>query len=178
LPRVAGLRLIADEDGFLDPVDLLFGPMRYVPALRRPPMHSSRRPVPVRILDQEAVRFVITGSAAALLFYLLTFAVVAVGVPPFAGTLLAYVTVLVGTYTVQHAWTFRGRQAHRRSFPRYLVAQAAAAMVASTVAHVCGLAGLPAAVLAACSTVSGSAVSFVMSKFWVFAPRFEPPARA
>lgn len=123
------------------------------------------------LLRNQTVRFVITGSGAAFLFYVLTYAFIRWGAPPFGGTLAAYAIAFVTSYTIQHAWTFQGRQAHSTSFPRYLAAQVAAALVASTTARVCGGFDAPVALTALASTLAGSALSYVLSRYWVFADR-------
>ena len=141
-------------------------------------MRASSSGSATRLLESETIRFVITGGSAAAFFYLLTYALIELGAPPFNGTLAAYTVALVASYSVQHAWTFRGRQTHRRSFPRYLAAQAAAALVAGTVARACGQWGAPPAAVALASTLTGSGLSFVLSKFWVFAHRTHPDERS
>lgn len=123
------------------------------------------------LLRNQTVRFVITGGGAALLFYVLTYAFIRSDAPPFAGTLAAYAIAFATSYTVQHAWTFQGRQAHSSSFPRYLAAQIAAALLASTTARLCGGLGAPVALTALASTLTASALSYVLSRYWVFADR-------
>lgn len=122
-------------------------------------------------LGDETVRFVLTGGGVALLFYVLTFGFIRMGVTPFPATLTAYAIGFATSYTIQHAWTFRGRQAHGRAFPRYLAAQLVAALVASAVARSCGRAGLPTALVALAPTLTGSALSYLLSRYWVFSLR-------
>ena len=123
------------------------------------------------LLQNETVRFLITGSSAACLFYAGTFALIQLGAAPFESTLAAYGLAFVVSYSVQHSWTFRGRQAHARSFPRYLAAQLCAAGVAALTARSVAHAGAIPAVTALASTLSGSALSYMLSKGWVFAVR-------
>lgn len=120
------------------------------------------------MLQNETIRFVIAGSSAALLFYALTFAAIRLGAPPFAGTLGAYAITFLVSYSVQQSWTFRGRQGHARALPRYLAAQVTAAVVAGVAAHAVAGTGAGPAGAALASTLTGSALSYVLSKYWVF----------
>lgn len=134
------------------------------------------RPLPIRrdldrLLRNQTVRFLITGSGAALLFYLLTYAFIRSGATPFGGTLAAYALAFVTSYTIQHAWTFQGRQAHARSFPRYLAAQVAAALAASTTARLFGSLGATPALTALASTLVSGVLGYILSRYWVFAER-------
>ncbi len=132
---------------------------------------SSGFSLPSDLLQRETVRFLITGSGAAALFYVLTFVLIRIGAAPFAGTLLAYAIAFLVSYSLQHSWTFRGRQAHARSFPRYLVTQLCCAVVAALVARTVALAEAAPALTALASTLSGSALGYVLSKAWVFTER-------
>ena len=122
------------------------------------------------MLMNRNVRFVIAGGGAAVLFYTATFSLLRLDVPPFPAVLSAYVVAIVVSYTVQHRWTFGGEHAHARSFPRYVAAQAASALLTSLVARALGGGfDLPPAILSGCTTLFGSALSYVLSRFWVFA---------
>ena len=121
------------------------------------------------LLDHETVRFVMTGGGAAMLFYLMTFVALRSGAPPFAGTLTAYAVTVVTSYTIQHSWTFRGRRGHGHAFPRYVAAQVVSALLAATLARATSDLGLTAAALALVPTLAASAVSYVLSRYWVFA---------
>lgn len=117
-------------------------------------------------------RFVAVGVAAALLFFLLTWLFIAAGVPPFAAGTIAYAIVFAVAYLTQRGWSFRWQHAHRQALPRYAVAQAMAALMSGLAAQI-GISGLgwppeASALLAACAA---SAVSFVLSLFWVFPAR-------
>jgi putative flippase GtrA len=124
-----------------------------------------------RLLQERMVRFVITGGSAATLFYVLTFAFLNAGATPFWGTLAAYAVAFLVSYTVQHAWTFGGRHLHSESFPRYLTAQILCAVTTGIAAHTAGRYGLAPAVVPLATTLIGSAMSYGLSRFWVFADR-------
>lgn len=134
-------------------------------------MRSMRQLRGSHLLQNETVRFIITGSSVSGLFYLATFVLIELGAAPFGSTLAAYAVAFVVSYSVQHSWTFRGRQTHARSFPRYLAAQLCAAGVAAMTARTFAHAGAVPAVTALASTLSGSALSYILSKAWVFAVR-------
>lgn len=121
------------------------------------------------LLDHETVRFLLAGGGAAALFYLLTFVALRLGAPAFAGTLTAYGVTVVTSYTIQQRWTFRRRRGHGHAFPRYMAAQVGSALISATLAHSAATLGLAAAALALVPTLAGSAVSYVLSRYWVFA---------
>ena len=121
-------------------------------------------------IDATTVRFVVTGASAAALFFLLSYAGLRAGLPPFTGTLLAYGVTVVASYTAQQAWTFRGRSRHGEAFPRYLAVQVGCALLSAALARLlvveAGLGALPVAIL---TTLASSAISYGLSRFWVFA---------
>ena len=125
----------------------------------------------LEVTESETVRFILTGGGAACLFYILTFGFVRAGAPPFAGTATAYGIAFVASYTTQHAWTFKGRQAHARALPRYLAAQIVSATLAATLAHLLATRGAPTAWMALGSTAASSGLSYMLSRYWVFKGR-------
>lgn len=122
-------------------------------------------------LNDQTVRFLITGSGAALLFYTLSVVFILCGAPPFGGTVAAYAIAFVVSYTVQHRWTFGGQHRHSDSLPRYMAAQACSALVAGLVAHVATREGLPTVIVSLASTLIASVMSYGLSRYWVFASR-------
>ena len=122
-------------------------------------------------LQRTSVRFLIAGGGAAVLFALLSFGALSMRMPPFLGTLAAYAITVVSSYAVQRSWTFRGRHCHGDAFPRYLAAQLAMACTTATAAQALARRGMSAAAISLCVTLAGSAGSFCLSRFWVFAPR-------
>lgn len=119
-------------------------------------------------LRHQTVRFVITGATAAALFAVLDWSALSLSLPPFAGTAAAYAVTVVASYTVQRAWTFRGRHRHGQAFPRYLAAQIGCACLTAAIAQVLARFGLSAAATSGCVTLIGSAASFCLSRYWVF----------
>ena len=117
-----------------------------------------------------AVRFLTVGLGAALLFFVLTYALVSLGMPPFAGTVMAYAAAFAIAYSAQRSWTFGGGHAHGRALPRYFILQAACALGSGLLAHVAAekLQMSPLA-MSLLTTVAASLVSYVVSSFWVFA---------
>lgn len=123
-------------------------------------------------MDATTLRFVITGGSAAALFFVLSFTFVRAGLPPFAGTLLAYAITLAASYTAQQAWTFRGERRHAEALPRYLAAQVGCALLSGLLARLLvNQAGLPPLPMAAVTTVTSAAASYALSRYWVFAAR-------
>jgi putative flippase GtrA len=132
-----------------------------------------------RLLQSQATRFVVVGVGAALLLFSLSYLFIAAGMPPFAGSTLAYGIAFVCAYLAQRGWTFGGAHGHTHAFPRYLITQIGCSLVAGGAAHLSanGL-GAPAAVVAALSTILASAGSFVLSRYWVFSVRANGPGGA
>lgn len=121
------------------------------------------------ILASRLVRFIVVGVGAAGLFFVLTYALVLAGLPPFAGSTLAYAIAFVVAYTAQRGWTFGGRHDHRYSFPRYLAVQLSCALFSGFVAHAAvALFDLPPLAMSAVTTLLAGAASYVASSRWVF----------
>ena len=121
---------------------------------------------------QRIVRFLIVGIGAALLFFALTYALVSLGMPPFAGALLAYAAAFVVAYSAQRNWTFGGGHHHSHALPRYFLLQAGCALGSGLLAHVAvDSLQMPPLAMSALTTVAASAVSYVASSLWVFADR-------
>jgi putative flippase GtrA len=122
-----------------------------------------------------AVRFLAVGIGAALLFFALTYALVSLGMPPFAGTVVAYAAAFVTAYWAQRNWTFGGGHAHGRALPRYFVLQAGCALGSGVLAHVASekFQMLPLT-MSTLTTVAAGVVSYFLSSLWVFADRSEP----
>jgi putative flippase GtrA len=115
---------------------------------------------------------VTVGAGAALLFFLLSWGLVSLGMRPFTGSVLAYGTAFVVAYTAQHGWTFEGEHEHSRSLPRYLAVQVGCAAFSGIVSHVsvAGF-GFSPLLMSAVTTVAASAASYVLSSLWVFPGR-------
>ena len=121
-------------------------------------------------MDATTLRFLVTGGGAACLFFVLSFGFVHAGLPPFAGTLLAYAIAFVASYTTQQAWTFRGERRHAEALPRYLAAQVACALASALLARLLvRVGGLPPLPMAAVTTFASGATSYCLSRYWVFA---------
>lgn len=119
-------------------------------------------------------RFVATGLGAALLLLVMTWSLAALGLAPFAAGALGYALAFAVAYLVQRSWSFRGRHAHRHALPRYLAAQALAALTSGAAAHLAtAMLSWGHGASAFTATVAASAVSFVLSLFWVFPPQTE-----
>ncbi len=121
-------------------------------------------------MDATTLRFLVTGGGAACLFFLLSFGFVHAGLPPFVGTLLAYALAFAVSYTTQQAWTFRGERRHSEALPRYLAAQIGCALASALLARLLvRAAGLPPLPMAAITTLASGAMSYGLSRYWVFA---------
>ena len=121
-------------------------------------------------LRLRAVRFVTVGVGSALLFFVLTYALTSLGMPPFAGAVVAYAVAFVTAYSAQRNWTFDGAHAHGRALPRYFVLQAGCALGSGVLAHVATeKLQMSPLVMSAVTTVAACVVSYFLSSLWVFA---------
>jgi putative flippase GtrA len=115
------------------------------------------------------MRFLTVGIGVALLFFALTYAFVSLGMPPFAGTVLAYAVAFVIGYSVQRNWTFGGGHDHGHALPRYFVLQLGCALGSGLIAHVAvDSFQMPPLAMSVLTTVAAGAVSYVASSLWVF----------
>ena len=117
-------------------------------------------------------RFIVVGVGAAALMFILTYALVSAGLPPFLGSTLAYAVAFVVAYTAQRGWTFGGRHDHSRAFPRYLALQLCCAVFSGLVCHIAvtrlGMSSLAASAI---TTILAGAASYLLSSLWVFPER-------
>lgn len=126
---------------------------------------------PHRLLRSRPARFLVVGVGAAGLLFALSFALVSLGLKPFAASVIAYAVAFVTAYTAQRNWTFGAAQAHGVALPRYLAVQLGCALLAGATSHVCvEWLGASHAAMSATTTVLASAASYVLSSRWVFAP--------
>ena len=117
------------------------------------------------------IRFVVTGGSAALIFVATAFFLRSwTAAPPYVASGAAFLVSFAYAYPMQRSWTFGSRHEHRGTFPRYLAAQVfclalsallSQALVATWGAQPFVMASLTAGVV--------SIVSFVLTRFWVFA---------
>jgi putative flippase GtrA len=115
------------------------------------------------------LRFVVVGVGAAGLLFFLSWLFVSSGMPPFAGSVLAYAIAFVAAYSAQRNWTFGGGHDHGHALPRYFLLQAGCALASGLVAHVAVASfGAPPFVMSAVTVAGASAVSYLGSMLWVF----------
>jgi len=115
------------------------------------------------------VRFVVVGLGAALLFFVLSWVLVSAGLPPFAGSVIAYLLAFVVAYSAQRNWTFEGRHDHGRALPRYVLTQLICAVFAGLCAHIAvSVFSAPPLVMSAIITLAAGTASYVLSSVWVF----------
>lgn len=113
-------------------------------------------------------RFLVVGVGAAVLFAVLSYALVSSGVPPFAGSVVAYLLAFALAYTAQRAWTFGGEQEHGVAFPRYALLQLGCAGLGGAVSQVLAWLGASPLTMAVIAALATSAVSYIASSRWVF----------
>ncbi|TPM04120.1 GtrA family protein [Mesorhizobium sp. B2-3-10] len=124
------------------------------------------------LIQTQLFRFLTVGAGAALLFFVLSWLLMSLGASPFIGSVVAYAVAFVLAYSAQRGWTFGGRHDHARVMPRYLALQLGCAVLSGLVSHVAvARFGMSAFAMSALTTVAASAVSYILSSLWVFAPR-------
>jgi len=117
-------------------------------------------------------RFITVGAGAALLLFALTWLFATLGLPPFAGSVLAYAIAFAVAYSAQRAWTFGARHGHGHALPRYFAVQLACALVSGLAAHIAVTRlGMQPLAMSATTTIAASAASYLLSLFWVFPDR-------
>lgn len=122
------------------------------------------------IVDLRPVRFVTVGVGAAVLMLVLSYLLVSAGMPPFAGTVVAYAVALATAYTAQRTWTFGARHGHGHALPRYFIIQAGCALMSGILAQLLAtyLQMSPLAMSAVTATAA-SLASYFLSSRWAFA---------
>jgi putative flippase GtrA len=113
-------------------------------------------------------RFLVVGTGAAALHATLTYALIRSGFDASVSAAGAYGVAIAVAYLAHKNWAFQSRSAHRRTLPRYLLAQSINATVAAVVARLAAATGAADAVIAAVSTVMASASAYWLSSRWVF----------
>ena len=123
-------------------------------------------------MHKRMVRFAVTGTASAGVFFSLSVVLVRAGSPPFLASLTAFAIAFFLGYALQHGWTFRARHRHLLSFPRYLVLQIFSCLVSALIADAAiTRLGFSPFAMSALTTIVASAISFFGSLFWVFPDR-------
>lgn len=116
------------------------------------------------------VRFIIIGVSAALIFVGTAFSLRSwMAAPPYIASSAAFVTSFAYAYPMQRSWTFSGRHGHREALPRYFAAQVSCLVISALLSQALVViwAAQPFA-MAALTAVIVSAISFVLTRFWVF----------
>ncbi|HJQ61106.1 MAG TPA: GtrA family protein [Vineibacter sp.] len=114
-------------------------------------------------------RFIVVGIASSAIFLALAYALPAVGVPAFVGSLVAYLVSLAVAYVGQRVWTFGARHAHGYALPRYAILQTGCALATALLAEILVVAfGVSLLVMSIVTTLFAGMVSYVGTWIWVF----------
>lgn len=114
------------------------------------------------------IRFVLSGGLAAGAYFCFAYGLLETGLQPLAAGLLAYAFAFGIGYGLQHRWTFSGRHRHGRTLPRYFALQGFCALLSAGILQVASTLA-PALAVASLSAVTLGLVSYLASRFWVFA---------
>ncbi|WP_394888467.1 GtrA family protein [Mesorhizobium sp. AaZ16] len=121
-------------------------------------------------LGAQHVRFAVVGIGAAAIMVVLSYVLVTMGTPPFAGSVVAYATAFAVAYTAQRAWTFGARHRHSHALPRYFIIQVGCALMSGGLAHVLVIyLQMPPLAMSVAITVASSVASYLLSSRWAFA---------
>lgn len=122
-------------------------------------------------MDTRLIRFMIVGGASAALYFLLDWICQSrFGFKPYVATVLAYIPSFIIAYSLQRSWAFRSAASHMGTLPRYALVQLVVAILTAilTQAFVYSFPGARHVLVAGVSTITASAVSFVLTSGWVF----------
>lgn len=123
-----------------------------------------------RLLGLDWVRFGLVGLAATATYAALGLALVSgLGLPALGGNALAFALSFAVSYLGQSLWTFRSRQGHAKSLPRFALVQALGLGLNSGIIWLAmrAGAGYPAAMLLA--ILICPALVYALCRLWVFA---------
>ena len=124
------------------------------------------------LIQTRLFRFLVVGSGAALLLFVLSWLLVSLGISPFVGSVVAYAIAFVIAYSAQRGWTFGAEHDHATALPRYLTLQLGCAAFSGLVSHVAVTRfGLSPVAMSALTTAAASALSYIVSSAWVFPTR-------
>ena len=117
-------------------------------------------------------KFIVSGGSAATALLIFSYTFAKLGAPPFLASVGAYALAFAIGYSLQRGWTFGARHSHGDAFPRYLAAQAGFGLSSGLVSHVAVYDfGVSALQMAVATTLIVGALSFVVSRWWVFPAR-------
>ena len=121
-------------------------------------------------LERSFVRYLVTGAAATLVYFLGgLFFVRLLGWPLLPGNACAFILGFIVSYAGQRFWTFRqARGRHAELLPRFALTQAAGLAANSLLVGLLDMAGCPyeASMIAASALVP--LLTYALLRFWVF----------
>jgi putative flippase GtrA len=138
-------------------------------------MESVNTKILTTVIHGQAVRFLFAGLVVtALSAMIYTLCVVGIGIPPFAGNLIAYLAAVLVGYRLHGHWTFRQNQAQVDDTQANLrfVAGSISSLVINSIwvwlltIHFQGPGWLPVVPMILVTPVT----SFMINRYWVFTP--------
>jgi putative flippase GtrA len=121
-------------------------------------------------ISSTAIKFVVVGATMTIVYFLLVFSFVRLGIAAIGSSLLAYaITVGIG-YLAQSRWAFGQNRIHRRSLSRYFSTQLAGASLAVFAARASSFYGFSPLAISLAATIVAGLCSFLVTSLWVFPP--------
>lgn len=120
-------------------------------------------------INNKVTRFIIIGSCAAIVQFVLTLILIKLNILPALAVGLAFLTTLIVTYFAQKNITFLNNEKHGVIFYRYLLAQCIALVNAAIFArYTYYLFSAEDFLFSLVVTIYSGALSFLLCYFWVF----------
>lgn len=122
---------------------------------------------------RSALSYFGVGAAGALAYVVLSTALVTfTDVSPWAGSLLVYAGLILPVYLAQYRLAFRSRQAHRTSFPRYVMIQVFGMLLAAGLPRLLtGISDVTPGIIFAAVAIAIAVTNYSLARFWAFAMR-------
>ena len=124
----------------------------------------------VRLMDWQTIRFIITGSAGALLYFICSYVLISqFHWPVYLASLSAYATSFGFTYLGQKIWAFRSTAPHTRTVSRYAILQGGCAGFTALFSQLAAdHTALSTFAISFIATFVAAGVSYFASSYWVF----------
>jgi len=113
--------------------------------------------------------FLAVGISGALSYVALSFTLSKAGLQAHIASPLAYASLIAPVYLLQRNLTFRSKERHLSSFPKYFVTQMGAVFLSTAIPYYAsGLGDLPALIAFIAVAISVPMLTFIIMLLWTF----------